>query len=621
MSSHSDQKWHDWVEDFKNSFPVKITDQVNTEPVNKEYSDTFLGWVREFSSLLERKLPTTKVTVRGHSLDALLEPGSDIDLIRRDAIPGVKGSLCKCSFLDTKETTVYVDRVLKATIRAGNRETKAQFFVVDIAYDVVVGYETLKKLGYKLQQQNSKGLSLEDVMRQYPSLFEDKEPVKEVEFELQPGHQVINEPPRKLAPEMLEWAKNEIDELIQRNIVTVSYSPYASPCVVANKNGDFQLRQDYSKLNKVTLQDDFPLPHIDELLFSFSGCKFFSKIHLLDLSRQVRLSEKTKKFTAFVLPFGKFEMNRLPVGLQNKTAILQRAITEILAEVPSDKSKRVRCHFDDILIGGETSEDCFEMTHLVLQKLQDYNMRIDERKCRFLDISAEFHGRTIDAKCIHLGPTVVREVRSAKMIHDVEPFQDLIQKIEFLSNHHARKEERVSNTALKSIEKADMILDKLIGDGCSPVFLYLINHSLPFNLRTYTKESVCGSCVYQVDPSDGSNLINGYQSYTFSPSEKKYFSHDKERLAVVKALEYFSWLWQEDDPVVVYTDFRALATLLHRDNLVQGIQLQWKLTLCKYNLIIKQRTFDGMTQLSIRTDIPILRYNSLQQLGLELKQE
>ena len=70
---------------------------------------------------------------------------------------------------------------------------------------------------------------------------------------------------RFLASEFV--VNKEVAELIKRNILVPSRSPWASPILIVNKkDGHSWIVIDCWKLNKVTKKDSFPLPHIDDTL-------------------------------------------------------------------------------------------------------------------------------------------------------------------------------------------------------------------------------------------------------------------------------------------------------------------------------------------------------------------
>ena len=60
-----------------------------------------------------------------------------------------------------------------------------------------------------------------------------------------------------------------------------SKSPFASSIVlVKKKDGTLQMCIDYRVLNKRTIKNRYPIPHIDELIDELHGACYFTKIDL-----------------------------------------------------------------------------------------------------------------------------------------------------------------------------------------------------------------------------------------------------------------------------------------------------------------------------------------------------
>lgn len=615
--------WHQDEMAEKSSRGSQLVDEdsEDSSSASDEKQENIVGWVSSFFELFHSSLPTIPVRVDGHPLRALLKSGSELNFIRKDAIPGMQGLACDCSFLIIGGF-VTLDTILPATIQAGGRKTKANFFVFDgLAYDVVIGNPTMIKMGFRWRQKDPI-LTLKDVKRQYPSLFQDKEPVKAVAFELYPGHRIVRQPARRLYGEKLQWAQEKIEELLQRNIIRPSHSPYASPCVIANKGDfDFRLVQDYTQLNEVTKVNNFPIPHVYDLLFSFSGCEFFSKMDLTEASYQIKLTEETKRFTAFVLPFGKFEMNRLPVGWKNTSAIIQQTMQDILGDLPTNNSKRVKWYMDDILIGGETSEDCLEMTHLVLQRLQQYNMRINESKCCFMEPWVEFLGKVIDGYTISPKLDSINKVEFAQKPHDFDTlvkFLDQVGNFKLFIVDFAEKtrplKECKRELQFNWTKSCDDAFNQLVEIISSNPRLDLPDFCLPFHLTCFFSKFGCWSFMWQAAPP---SRTVAHQSYSFSQGEANYSIEDKERLAVVKALEYFYWLWRPSYSIIIHTDFQALTSLMSMQKPASH-QFHWQKVISAIQPVFKERTFQPEYKVFQE---PVIGYSTLYELGLEMKQD
>ena len=128
--------------------------------------------------------------------------------------------------------------------------------------------------------------------------------------------------------------KKLLDDMLRKEIVTPSQSPWASPVVlVRKKDGSTRFCVDYRKVNAVTRKDAYPLPRIDTTLDTLAGSKWFSTLDLLSGYWQVEVDPTDPEKTAFCMPTGLFECKVMPFGLCNAPATFQRLMDMILAGV------------------------------------------------------------------------------------------------------------------------------------------------------------------------------------------------------------------------------------------------------------------------------------------------
>ena len=89
----------------------------------------------------------------------------------------------------------------------------------------------------------------------------------------------IQQRPRRLPLQQREVEQKQIKEMLERNVIAPSSSPWASPVVlVRKKDGSWRFCADYRKLNDVTRKDTYPLPRIDDSLDALNGSKWFSTL-------------------------------------------------------------------------------------------------------------------------------------------------------------------------------------------------------------------------------------------------------------------------------------------------------------------------------------------------------
>ena len=111
--------------------------------------------------------------------------------------------------------------------------------------------------------------------------------------------------PHRLAPGKITVVKKEIEDMVARNIIRPSNSPYSAPIVlVTKKDGSNRMCTDFRRLNVVTNKDAFPLPRIDQILDHLHGATIFSSLDPASGYWQVPLAESAIPKTAFVIPDG-----------------------------------------------------------------------------------------------------------------------------------------------------------------------------------------------------------------------------------------------------------------------------------------------------------------------------
>ena len=70
----------------------------------------------------------------------------------------------------------------------------------------------------------------------------------------------------------LDKLKNQIEELLEKQFIRPSTSPWgAHVLLVKKKDSGMRLYIDYQQLNKVTIKNKYPLPRVDDLMDQLRG--------------------------------------------------------------------------------------------------------------------------------------------------------------------------------------------------------------------------------------------------------------------------------------------------------------------------------------------------------------
>nr|KYP72696.1 Retrotransposable element Tf2 [Cajanus cajan] len=145
-----------------------------------------------------------------------------------------------------------------------------------------------------------------EVVRNFAEVFPDEipglPPVRELEFsiDLVSGAGPVSVAPYRMAPAELTELKGQLEDLLEKQLVRPSVSPWGAPVLlVRKKDGGSRLCVDYRQLNKLTIKNKYPLPRIDDLMDQLRGASVFSKIDLRSGYHQIRVREGDIPKTAF----------------------------------------------------------------------------------------------------------------------------------------------------------------------------------------------------------------------------------------------------------------------------------------------------------------------------------
>jgi hypothetical protein len=126
--------------------------------------------------------------------------------------------------------------------------------------------------------------------------------------------------------------RDEVRRLVEFGVLRkVNRSEWACPMFTILKP-DSSLRSlaDLRELNKRIKRKPFPLPKINDLLQKLEGFAFATSLDLNMGYYHIELTPNSSRLCTIVLPWGKYEYLRLPMGLCNSPDIFQEKMSELM---------------------------------------------------------------------------------------------------------------------------------------------------------------------------------------------------------------------------------------------------------------------------------------------------
>jgi hypothetical protein len=148
----------------------------------------------------------------------------------------------------------------------------------------------------KVNQLDASQGSEVPVVNEFPDVFPEElpgmPPDRDIEFviELKLGTAPIYKTPFSMTTPELAELKEHIKDLLEKEFIHPSSSPWGSPVIfVLKKDGTQRLCIHYHALNEVTIKNKYPLPGIDDLFDQLCGACVFSKINLRSGYHQLKV--------------------------------------------------------------------------------------------------------------------------------------------------------------------------------------------------------------------------------------------------------------------------------------------------------------------------------------------
>lgn len=187
--------------------------------------------------------------------------------------------------------------------------------------------------------------------------------------------------------------KKQTDKLVANDVIEPSISPFSSNAhLVPKKNGTKRMVINFIPLNRIAIEDHYPIPQIHDLFHTLRNAKMFTALDCTEGFFQIPVHPDDRHKTAFITPHGLFQFKRCPFGFTNSPAVFQRAMNSIFED---GLYRRCVIYIDDIMIFGKNMAELTDNTEWVFNRCREAHVQLKLSKCQFAQTTVEFLGHLL----------------------------------------------------------------------------------------------------------------------------------------------------------------------------------------------------------------------------------
>ena len=354
-----------------------------------------------------------------------------------------------------------------------------------------------------------------------------------------------------------ETLKKEVERLCEAGALKrVNHSEWAAPTfIIPKKDGKVRFVSDFRELNKRIKRMPYPVPNIQDMLLNLEGFQYATALDLNMGYYHVRLDPDSRKLCAIILPWGKFEHQRLPQGICNGPDIFQEKMMELF-----DGMEFVRAYIDDLLILTKGSyEEHLEKLEAVLMRIQEAGLKVNATKSFFARGELEYLGYWITRDGIKPMPKKIEAIQKISIPKNQRELRKFIGIVNYYRDMWIRRSHVLAPLAAltskktkwkwtdvhtECFEKAKRIISR-------EVMLAYPDFSKPFEIHTDASHFQLGAVISQ-----GGKPIAFY-SRKLNDAQTRYTTTERELLSIVETLKEFRNILL-GHKITVYTDHKNL---------------------------------------------------------------
>lgn len=407
-------------------------------------------------------------------------------------------------------------------------------------------------------------------------------------------------------------AESAIKQLLDLGVIEPSESDFHSPSFLLKKpDGSYRVLTDFRLLNKKVVRSYQPLQGVNEMLSTWSGCNYYSKLDFRKGFYQIPLHKDSRKYTATSIPGCMFfQYKVLPLGLSSSPTFFQSIVERIFMGM---KNTVVAVYMDDILSGSPSVKGMINNLRQVFDRIRDSKMLLSPEKCELFRRELKFLGFRISGAGIAVCPekvAAIAEMAAPGNIKGVRSFLGVSNFFRKFIEGYGKIVEPLTRLTKKSAqfvwgpeqhEAWSTIKTKLTN---SPVLAHP-NLAKRFTLITDASDYCIGGILAQANESGQLHPIS-YGSAILSHNERNWTILQKELFAMMSFMsKWESFLLGAQFDVIV--DNTALLHLDKFKDIKSNRLWRWFEKLQKFDFVVtytpsKSNPSDSLSRLPMSSD-------------------
>ena len=205
------------------------------------------------------------------------------------------------------------------------------------------------------------------------------------------------------------------------HIRDIQYPEWLANVVLVKKaNGKWRMCVDFTNLNKTCPKDSYPLPSIDALMDSASGCKMLSFLYAFSGYNQIKMHPRDECKTAFMTEMSYYCYKVMSFGLKNAGTTYQRLMDKVLAPM---LGRNVQAYVDDMVVTSQERGQHTTDLEELFATIAKYCLKLNPEKCVFGVEAGKYLGLLLTERGIEANPekfVAILTMRSPASVNEVQ---------------------------------------------------------------------------------------------------------------------------------------------------------------------------------------------------------